>query len=925
MVVRAARRAFARALFARCGVCGAVGAGLGLAMVGASKLGWTPDVPAWLLIATPVGLGLGAGVVWAVLGRWTPAHAAAWLDSTLALKDRLTSAMELERRAGNDPFVALALQEAGGVARGVNVAAALPVRFDRAWALLAAGLGAAIAVSVWAPQRERIAGEGLSRAEERQRERAVEQVQAVVPPATDAEGPPVPSVERELDAVREIERELARGEGSAESARARAARALERASDASDREATRAGERADAVKSALARSARSATEGDAPGAGAGIAESLRRGDVESAAAAAGRLAERAGAMSPEARERAARELERLARDLDEIREREQAAREQSSLTRDYSPDEPAPDQSDADDPDAPATVPQSDAARPPAAKEQAAPDATPGETSKGETRRDPTSTPATDTTRSKPSPKEGPGPTTAPEPAKPDSAPSPEGSREQGSPTGEPKPDDQPSGSKQVKEEPSGEPWSSSRRDDAPKDLEKMARSMRDAARELASPKDRKESPAGTPPKDARHATGEKDAAPNKQEPTSSDTNRKVDGGNEADRPAAPKPKAEPGVRPTPSETGSPSDHAPPGAKQPAERREDETKAEPRAKDDASKSQKTEEQGESNDRDRSGTERSEKKEGAGEGQRDAAKDPGAQPPKPGGQSAPSGEKGARPTPEPRERAPGEHTQNPAGEQRDADGPGRPDQPRTGTQRETGADPSSPPAAPKAPGTPPGDGANQPKDDSPSPGESPSPNPGAVERLAKELHKLAESPQTVQNQRRVSREMREQARKMLENASPEDLRRIAEAMRNQPGGDNTPGSAPRGEGVAGAGDPNDRAGARREWDGKSELVDARDKDAAKAGEKSRVVSQWSGDPSNDPRAPATPGEASNRVRAAAAGAERAVEQQIVPSQYGPFVKRVFRKYVERAATQNAPPAATPTPAVPDAPDARPRGN
>ncbi len=925
MVVRAARRAFARALVARCGVCGAVGAGLGLTMVGANKLGWLPGAPVWLLIAAPVGFGLTTGLIWAVLGKWTHAHAAAWLDQTLALKDRLTSAMELERRAGNDPFIAIALQEAGSVARGVNLAAALPLRFGRAWAWLAAGLGAAIAVSIWVPGRDRTVGEGLAQAEASQRERAAEQVKAVVPPATDVDGPPVPSVERELDAVREIERELARGEESAESGRARAARALERASDATDREATRAGERADAVKSALAKSARSVTEGAVPSDGAGIAESLRRGDVESAAAAAGRLAERAGAMSPEARERAARELENLARDLDEIRERERAAREKSSRTRDSSPDQPASEESDADAPDAPTPNPQSDAARPPAAKEQAAPSATPGQPPKGERRDDAPSKTSADATKSKPSPKEGPGPTSAPEPAKPDAAPSPEGSREQGSPTGEPKPDDQPGGSNQVKEKPSGEPRSSSRRDDAPEDLEKMARSMREAARELASQKDRKESPAGTPPKDARHAQGEKDAAPNKQEPTSSDPNRKLDGGNDADRPAAPKPKAEPGVRPTPSETGSPSDHAPPGAKQPAERREDGTKAERRAEDDASKSQKSEEQGESNDRGRSGTDRSEKPEGAGEGQRDAAKDPGAQPPEPGGQSAPSGEKGASPTPEPRERAPGEHTQNAAGEQKDADGPGRPDQPRTGTQRETGADPSSPPAAPKTPGAPPGDGVNQPKDDSTSPGESPLPNPGAVERLAKELHKLAESPQTVQNQRRVSREMREQARKMLENASPEDLRRIAEAMRDQPGGDNTPGSAPRGEGVTGGGDASDRAGARRQWDGKSELVDARDKDAAKAGEKSRVVSQWSGDPSNDPRAPATPGEASNRVRAAAAGAERAVEQQIVPSQYGPFVKRVFRKYVERAATQSAPPAAPPTPAVPDAPDARPRGN
>lgn len=159
--------------------------------------------------------------------------------------------------------------------------------------------------------------------------------------------------------------------------------------------------------------------------------------------------------------------------------------------------------------------------------------------------------------------------------------------------------------------------------------------------------------------------------------------------------------------------------------------------------------------------------------------------------------------------------------------------------------------------------------------------------------------------------------------MLENANPEDLRRLADAMRER-GDQAAPGDPGRGtEGVTQARPSGERTPPTGPWDGKTEMVDARPRVDRSAADGARVISEWSGDPSRDPSAPSSPGATGERVRAAAAGAERAVEQQVVPAQYGPFVRRVFRKYVERAATERPGVPASPGPAVPDAPDVKPR--
>jgi hypothetical protein len=109
----------------------------------------------------------------------------------------------------------------------------------------------------------------------------------------------------------------------------------------------------------------------------------------------------------------------------------------------------------------------------------------------------------------------------------------------------------------------------------------------------------------------------------------------------------------------------------------------------------------------------------------------------------------------------------------------------------------------------------------------------------------------------------------------------------------------PGIPPR-QGPAPPASPTDR----------TEAVDARRQ--TPTGE--RVIAKWF-DP-NSPNGAGVSREAIREdVRQAAAGAEKAIEQQVVPGRHSDLIRRVFRRYAERIE-----PAARPAPveAAPDAP-------
>jgi len=307
-----------------------------------------------------------------------------------------------------------------------------------------------------------------------------------------------------------------------------------------------------------------------------------------------------------------------------------------------------------------------------------------------------------------------------------------------------------------------------------------------------------------------------------------------------------------------------------------------------------------------------------------------------------------------------EGTPPQNTQPPAGG--DAASSGQSD--ATPGEAQRGEKPAAPPRAtnpatqtkgaqspekPSSAGEPKPDQQGQPSEQREPAGGQPS-----AQRLSKAIKDLAKSGQDAKKLAGESQELRKQARELLEKMSPE---RKDEAMKlakeasdhgasggqegdgsqgegqresdpkNTPGdgasstrmaksGEQLPGK--RDSGGAGVSD-DDRPGARsgpvsaarpfpKQRDLESvgkERVDARRLQTEN--DRSRVLAQWD--------APPKPGDAaeptsvsrglSSGITVAAEGAQRAVDQQQVPAQYSDLVRRVFKRYVDRAAGTNVP--------------------
>jgi len=80
---------------------------------------------------------------------------------------------------------------------------------------------------------------------------------------------------------------------------------------------------------------------------------------------------------------------------------------------------------------------------------------------------------------------------------------------------------------------------------------------------------------------------------------------------------------------------------------------------------------------------------------------------------------------------------------------------------------------------------------------------------------------------------------------------------------------------------------------------------------------RVISQWDAAPRSDGASGGVGPSLAGGLTEAARGAQNAIEQQQVPAQYSDLVRRVFKKYVDRAAAQQggAKPTDAPSTAEP----------
>lgn len=295
------------------------------------------------------------------------------------------------------------------------------------------------------------------------------------------------------------------------------------------------------------------------------------------------------------------------------------------------------------------------------------------------------------------------------------------------------------------------------------------------------------------------------------------------------------------------------------------------------------------------------------REAAEEARRQAEQPPGppdrpdAQPPQgdPRQPEAPSGE--------PPDRQPGEQrqpTEPPSGEPQPGERPGQEpgQQPQPQPAPTPGEQPGEPQPAPEQgqgeqPDQQPGE---QPQ---PQPTAPPRPQPGdgqlpegeppseqGVQRLRQTLERFSRSQEDAQRRFEQSERLREMSRQMMEQATPEErdqLRRWAESFQGER--------------------PDLPPAPARPWTGATEPVDARppaDPADPQRPDSERVIAEWYSDRTPDPDG-RVPAPAQGELREAARSAEQAIEQQVVPNRYADLVRRVFRRYGERAEPPPGP--------------------
>ncbi len=265
----------------------------------------------WPVLAAPAAVTLLVFMVPVVLRRDSLENAAAELDENLHLCDRISTGVAFANLEHPGPFETLAQRDAEAAAQIARVREGVPVGLSRShrwWPPLAA---VAVALAVWLPAwpspdspLARSAADLHERAEER--ERVAEQLEDVSmmleeqPELFDDE------TRRELEALEQIERELALDESDPEEAAARAAEALSDAAERLEEKAMRDQEALDATTE------RFADAGDDP---LGVSRWLKVTTMPAAEELAA-MRESLDSATDEERERMAERMRELAESID---------------------------------------------------------------------------------------------------------------------------------------------------------------------------------------------------------------------------------------------------------------------------------------------------------------------------------------------------------------------------------------------------------------------------------------------------------------------------------------------------------------------------------------------------------------------------------------------------------------------------------
>jgi hypothetical protein len=160
---------------------------------------------------------------------------------------------------------------------------------------------------------------------------------------------------------------------------------------------------------------------------------------------------------------------------------------------------------------------------------------------------------------------------------------------------------------------------------------------------------------------------------------------------------------------------------------------------------------------------------------------------------------------------------------------------------------------------------------------------------AIDKALDQLEKLDRRQRDALRRKAQSEQMKKRAEELLGKASPEQRQRLADlasrfqgdAARDKPGGN---------------------------WNPDTEMFDARPEESATPGDQRAVGSTESVDPP-DRTAQGGPSRSAYKpteVREAAAAAEKAIEGQAIPRRYRDYVRKVYRRFEQQAASRESAP-------------------
>ncbi|MCC6227728.1 MAG: hypothetical protein IT432_00695 [Phycisphaerales bacterium] len=910
---------------------------------------WIRAFDWWWLIAAPMVLAVIPAAI--ALARPVQSRRGAMtLDENLSLKDRLTSAIDLHDRPppGVDAgFAELAVRRAEELAREVRPQSAVPLRVDRAWgvwpSLVVLAIGAGVLVRTRPPAT--IVVPPVSKEEVKQ---AGEQVRAAAKVIESIKSEPTlatPDVQRQLEAIADVERELAAGQTLPADARTQSAKALERLAQSLKDNADRELANHDALRDSLLDAAR-VTKPDAGESDTSeLAKALKRGDLAAAEEAARQIVEQMPSMSADERAALAKEL----RDLSSQMARQDAKSGDADQKSTASAEQSATSDSDRE-----RDTPGEDNDEP------SKNDAKPGEANPGEAKPEGRQTDAPEAAESK----QDQGTRDAQNPAPTSGQSTPPGERPPGDKKPDAKPDESakstpPSETANEKPEsksanadqnnPQEKPASpeKSRSSSAEQRKEQLRRAMEDAARDLSKPDKPRDAnqregdsdrPSGQPGEESRES---KPGEP-QQQSTRDGTTTQQDQSKPGDQPGEAKHEQSEKQVDRQGEQGQ----GKPEQGKSEQGKSDQGKPAPTSDDKAQGAeQKNQQQGDrqpstapgQSPRPDAGGEKSPTTQKNG-GERNDQKQEGAKPDTGKPDSQPNGEKSPRPD------APGlqkladtlreaeEAQKNASRDSKLAD--------RLREQAMKTLENASPEQIEKA-----AEAARDLAKRAPTP-DSNSVSPDVAKKMLDQAEQLMKNatPEQKQKLQDMARKMaegmpdnnhnkdgggdqqsqdatRRAAEEFMKNASPEDKKKLSDLAKSL--GLDRPGN--RGQGnQPGEGPGRERGDPREFGNAETKTIDMRDRTNRQTpSQNDRVISDWF-DPTGKPSDRATSGRSATGaevVRRAVQGAERSIEQQVVPPQQGEYVRRVFRRYLQRTQgatpTQSAPSSA---PATPDAPDA-----